>query len=76
MQPANAEGEGELKSKVRIWIPRDFAVLNLEELVSDEVRMRSSEGGMSLCERMAWRVALPSFPVVLVRANILRELEE
>ena len=37
----------------------------------DEVHITSSEGGMRFCERRAERVALPSFPVVLVRANIL-----
>ena len=74
MRRANAEGSGGLKSKVRIWILRDFAVLAFGELISEEVRMRSSEREMSLCSRMAWRVALPSFPAELVRASILKGL--
>ena len=38
---------------------------------SEEVQITSWEGGMRLCFRMAFRVAPPSLPVVLVRASMV-----
>ena len=45
---------------------------NLGPLVGEEVRIMREEGGMREWARREVRVVVPSFPVELVRASILR----
>lgn len=72
MQSLKAEGDGLSKLKERTWTPWLLSVSHLESDVLDEVQITKSWRGMRLCSRMASRVALPSFPVQLVKASILR----
>ena len=39
----------------------------------EDVQIMREEGGMRLCWRREWRVAVPSLPVQLVRASIVRD---
>lgn len=75
VQPAKAAGSGVSKLKGRMALGDSWALResHFGVFVSDDVQITSSEGGMRFCERRAWRVAEPSFPVVDVRASIFRD---
>ena len=74
MQSLKAEGDGLSKLKERTWTPCDLRVSHLGSEVLDEVQITRSLRGMRLCSTIASSVALPSLPVQLVSASILRFL--
>ncbi len=72
VQPVKVAGSGSSKLNDRTWAPFALRSSQRGELMSEEVQRTSEDGGMRECLIIAESVALPSLPVMEVRASIVR----